>query len=98
MNDERLKEIEAEAKRRLDLWLKNSSFERMSAGGSRLRFDMSLGLIGFPFIKEDWMIDFNVFVTDNEFNSEQYYDKIINKLFNDAFKEQNTKIKIGIKS
>jgi hypothetical protein len=81
MKLERKLEIEQEAIKRLDLWLKNSNFDEMSAGGSKLRFDMSLGLFGgYPFDKENWMVGFDGFVTEKEFYSEDY-DEIITKLF-----------------
>ncbi|MFY8160232.1 MAG: hypothetical protein ACOVNU_02805 [Candidatus Kapaibacteriota bacterium] len=82
INNQRCKEIEAEAKRRADLWLLHSTFEEMSCGGSFMRFCMSLGLRGYPFRKKDWMIktDFNVFLTDEEFKSTQF-DEIIVKLY-----------------
>ena len=83
MNNQRFKEIEVEAQKRLDLWLQHSSFDEMSVCGSYMRFDMSLGLLGYPLKKEGWMneSDFNVFVTDKEFNSPQY-NEIVKKLFN----------------
>jgi hypothetical protein len=82
ITNERIKEIEVEAKRRLDLWLLNTSFQEMSCGGSYIRFHMALGLRGYPFGKRDWMADgdFNEFVSEKEFNSPQY-DTIISKLF-----------------
>ena len=81
MKKERKSEIEQEAKRRLNEWLKNSTFDEMTISGSRLRFDMSLGLfLGYPFEKENWMVGFDGFVTEEEFDSKDY-DEIITKLF-----------------
>ena len=83
MTEQRKKQIKSEATRRLKLWLYDSSFNEMSAHGSIMRFDMALGLIGYPFEKEQWMDkdDFGVFVTNDEFNSPEY-DTIIEELFN----------------
>jgi hypothetical protein len=73
MNIERKQEIEKEAKRRLGLWLKHSSFDEMTIRGSYMRFSMSLGMIGYPFAKEKWMEDgdFERFITDDEFDSDE---------------------------
>jgi hypothetical protein len=80
MTQKRYNKIKTEAVRRLELWLLNSSFDEMSVGGSLMRFNMSLGLLGYPFEKEKWMIDFNKFITEDEFDSEQY-DEITYNLF-----------------
>jgi len=81
MTSERQTEIYNEAKRRLDLWLQHSSFDKMTACGSFLRFNMGLGMMGYPFEKESWMgDDFKSFVTEDEYNSE-LYDVAIDKLF-----------------
>lgn len=80
MTEQRQIEIKKEATRRLNIWLENSSFDKMSVNESLLRFDMSLSLIGTPVIKENWMINFNKFVTTKEFNSKEY-DAIIKELF-----------------
>ena len=80
MTQKRYNQIKTEAVRRLELWLLNSSFDEMSVGGSLMRFNMSLGLLGYPFEKEKWMIDFNKFITEDEFDSEQY-DEITYNLF-----------------
>lgn len=83
MTNNRKEKIKEEAQRRLNLWLKHSTFEDMSCDGSKMRFDMSLGLSeGYPFDKPDWMKGqkFNSFVTESEFNSKEY-DSIIYQLF-----------------
>ena len=89
MKEQRKNEIKAEAKRRLELWLSNSSFDDMTVHGSLMRFDMALGLIGYPFEKEQWMDkdDFGVFVTDYEFCTPAY-DLIIEDLFNKCIDEK----------
>lgn len=83
MTTKRKEKIKAEAQRRLNLWLKHSTFEDMSCDGSKMRFDMSLGLYGgYPFERPEWMKaqKFNSFVTESEFNSKEY-DSIIYELF-----------------
>ncbi len=84
MTTKRQEKIRTEAQRRLNEWLENSTFDEMSVGGSKMRFDMSLGLFqGYPFIKPDWMKTkkFNGFVSEEELNSKEY-DVIIDQLFN----------------
>jgi hypothetical protein len=84
MTKERKLEIKQEAQNRLNQWLENSTVDEMTIGGSRLRFDMSLGLFGgYPFEKESWMIGFDGFVNEDEFNSDDYNEIII-----ELFKEQ----------
>jgi len=87
MEIQRKQEIEQEVKRRLHLWIENSSFEEMSAFGSYMRFEMSIGLIGYPFEKKNWMKDndFERFITDDELRSDEV-DTIITYFFNIANK------------
>jgi hypothetical protein len=83
MKKERKLEIQKEAKDRLNQWLENSNFEEMTCGGSRLRFDMALGMLGgYPFEKETWMVGFDGFVTEKEFYSDEY-EEIMTKLYNE---------------
>lgn len=88
MDYTRLLEIKNEAERRLNQWLENSSFDEMTTKGSRLKFDMSLGLMGgYPFEAEKWMKgDFDGFVTLNEFNDPDY-EFIIDELFEKTLEE-----------
>lgn len=93
MNLERQQEIKEEAKRRLNQWIENSTIDEMTVSGSRLRFDMSLGLLGgYPFKKENWMIGFGSFVNQDEFDSNEY-DEIVDELYHLAMeimqKEEN---------
>jgi hypothetical protein len=93
MTEDRKKEIKEEAKRRIDLWLSNASFDEMSVHGSLTRFNMAIGLLGgYPFEKEDWMTesDFDGFVTEDEFNSIEY-DDIIEQLFQDCMSKKGSK-------
>jgi hypothetical protein len=87
MTNERKVEIINEAKRRLSLWLENSTFEEMTFYYSQIRFHMALGLIGYPFEKPEWMKDkgFDKFISKVEFDSGDY-DKIISDLFDEALK------------
>jgi hypothetical protein len=86
MTKERKQKIKKEAERRLNEWLEHSSFNEMSVQGSRMRFDMSLGLYGgYPFEEPKWMKDksFTDFVTEDEFDSYDY-ERIIINLFESA--------------
>lgn len=86
MTDNRRIEIYSEAKKRMELWLNNSSFDEMTVMGSRLRFDMALGLYGgYPFELKPWMKeeDFQGFINEDEFDSPEY-ESIISQLFEEA--------------
>jgi hypothetical protein len=74
--------VKKEAKKRIESWFDNSDFESMTVCGSRMRFEMSLGLNGYPFKKESWMKkgQFNKVVTDEEFYSNEM-DNLISELF-----------------
>ena len=88
ISENRILEIYTEAKRRMNLWLSNSTFDEMTVMGSRMRFDMALGLYGgYPFEKPEWMKDkaFDNFITESEFNTSEY-EEIINQLFEKAKK------------
>lgn len=90
MTNERLLEIKNECKKRVELWLKNESWDRMTVCNSLLRFQMSLGLIGYPFKKEKWMKndEFNRFITDEEYDDYEV-DEIIIDLFYE-YQKSNT--------
>ena len=85
MTEKRLQKIRDEAIRRLNLWFIFSDFDQMCLG-SRLKFEMQLGLTGYPFVKKAWMKNqnYNMFITLDESNSNDYND-FINKLFNKAY-------------
>lgn len=83
MNLERQQEVKEEAKRRLNQWIENSTIDEMTVSGSRIRFDMSIGLFGYPFEKENWMVGFDAFVNQDEFDSNEY-DEIIDELYHSA--------------
>ena len=89
MSIERLNEIKLEAKKRLNLWLYYSNFEEMTLNFSQIRFEMAIGLFGYPFEKEYWMSknEFNQFVTEDEFDSNEV-SIILNKLFKNQIKKQ----------
>jgi|688.fasta_scaffold122780_7 hypothetical protein len=86
MTEKRKKEIIIEAERRIKLWLDNSTFDKMAVFGVRYtitKFDMSIGLFGYEFVEiPEWMNidDFKQFVTEDEFESSDYYE-IIHNLF-----------------
>jgi|DEB0MinimDraft_10_1074344.scaffolds.fasta_scaffold138151_3 hypothetical protein len=87
MTKERKNEIKKEATRRLNLWINAEGFDEMTVGGSKIRFDMALGLMGgYPFEPRSWMkeVDFSGFVSRDEFDSNDY-DTIIDELYLDAY-------------
>lgn len=85
MKLERKKEIFNEGIVRISKWLENSTFEEMTVYYSMIRFNMAVGMIGYPFKKEAWMLDsdFNRFVSDQEYDSPEY-DDIMNNLYDIA--------------
>jgi hypothetical protein len=99
MTNERQIEIIIEAKKRCNLWLTNSTFDEMTIMGSKMRFAMSIGFLGRPFLlpKEikNWLKpkDFVRFVTDKEWQSKEI-DIIIDTLYNYAFEVSIGKQKI----
>ena len=74
MTSKREYKIFLEGLRRVKLWLLNESFEEMTCSGSRLRFEMALGLFGYPFEKPQWMKSekFNKFITEEELKNPNY--------------------------
>lgn len=92
MKKERKKEIQEEAKRRLNLWVSNSSFDDMTCGGSYLRFEMALAMKGYPFKPEEWMDknDCNSFISDEE-NKDPEYNQMLRELFEESAKKWLTK-------
>lgn len=93
---EREYKIYEEGHRRVVLWLQNETFDEMTCYGSMLRFEMALGLFGYPFEKPEWMKKekFIKYITEEELNNPKY-NTIINILFveakimNDNLKKQN---------
>jgi hypothetical protein len=86
MEEKRKKEIINEIQRRLNEWLKYYKFDEITVSGSLMRFEMAIGLNGYPFVKEKWMKNknFNKFISDEEFYSNEY-----NKIINDIFQLNN---------
>ena len=82
MSEERYNEIWNEVVLRTGLWLENSTFEKMTVGQSMMRFEMAIGLDGYPFAKESWMTNdqFNKFLNEGEFDDPNY-DFIITNIF-----------------
>ncbi len=72
MTTKRSLEIQNEISRRVNIWLDNVSLADMTCGYSKLRFEMAIGLLGYPFEdKPEWMNinDFKKFVTKKEYES-----------------------------
>ena len=84
--------IETELRHRLDMWIKHSTFEEMTCGYSRLRFEMSLGADGYPFEPREWMTsrETKKIVTDGQFRSDDYED-IISNLYLEAYEKYGEK-------
>jgi hypothetical protein len=82
MEEKRKTEITNEIQRRIGEWLKYSTFEEFTVQGSFMRFEMAIGLNGYPFVKEEWMKNknFNKFITDDEFYCTEY-NQILNNIF-----------------
>lgn len=76
MTEKRKQQITDEVNRRVNLWLTNSTWNEMTCHGSYIRFNMSVGMRGYPFAKEEWMEknDFKKFITEEEDDSEFYND------------------------
>jgi hypothetical protein len=75
-------DIYEEAKRRLELWLKQESFYDLFSD-DRMEFEFLLALYEFPYLKEEWMgEDFNQFITEDE-NDSDVVQYILDKLFYD---------------
>jgi hypothetical protein len=86
MEEKRKTEITNEIERRISEWLKYATFEEFTVQGSFIRFEMAIGLNGYPFVKEKWMKNknFNKFISHKEFYSNEY-----NKIINDIFELNN---------
>lgn len=81
MTKDRQKEIKLEAERRINLWLQNSTWAELTEYGSYQEFNYSLMLFGFNYKRKKWMgDDFKIFVSQEEFYSNEY-DKIISDLW-----------------
>jgi len=95
MDKNRKEEILYELVNRTNQWLDNSDFEEFTCNGSLMRFEMALGMLGYPFLKkEPWMgqNDFNTFISEDEFEDEDY-----NYMLSEIFKlaRHNEKLVIG---
>jgi hypothetical protein len=82
MEAKRIGEIKDEAERRVKLWMMNSSFDKMTTGGSKMLFEMAIGARGNPHQMKTWMTsnDTKSFVTPEEFTSSTY-NQIIKELY-----------------
>ena len=95
MEAQRMQEIKDEAKRRVDLWLENMSFAKMTVSGSFVRFNMCVGAVGYPFQPEARMNpdDFKRIITDEECDSPEY-DEIMRELFRGYYGMKKKKKKV----
>jgi len=70
MTEKRFNKIRNEIERRTNILIQNKGVDFHS--NSFILFNMHLSMLGNPFVKEKWMIDFNKFITDDEYNSKEY--------------------------
>ena len=80
-------EFRENLKARLVRRLEKQSFDELTVGGSKLRFDMALAIDGYPFeIPEgENHADYEPLLTSDEYMS-GYYDEVINEVFEEAQK------------
>ena len=92
MTEKRKKEITEEVKRRVNLWLTNTDWNEMTCYGSYIRFNMSVGMRGYPFEKEEWMNknDFKNFITDKEDESD-FFNELMTDMFYHSQKQKPIK-------
>lgn len=93
MDKNRKEEILYELVDRTNKWLDNSDFDKFTCNGSLMRFEMALGMLGYPFKKEAWMGEnnFNRFITEDEFEDEDY-NYMISEIFELARHNEPLKI------
>ena len=74
-------------KLRLKNRLKTQTFDEMTVGGSKLRFDMALAINGYPFRipRHADEKDYTALLTDEQYQSGDY-DDIIDEVFFEALK------------
>ena len=70
---------------RLEKRLQSQSFDELSVGGSRIRFDMALAIDGYPFELPDGAIeeDYEPLLT-TEYYMSGTFDDVIDEVFNKA--------------
>jgi len=92
MTEKRKQEITDEVKRRVNLWLTNTDWNEMTCYGSYIRFNMSVGMRGYPFEKEQWMNknDFKNFITDKEDESD-FFNELMTDMFYHSQKQKPIK-------
>lgn len=76
-----------ELKKRLSKRLKSQSFDEMTVGGSKMRFEMELAINEYPFeIPEgESEKDYESLLTEEQYMSGDF-DKIIDEVFSEALK------------
>lgn len=75
---------------RLAKRLESQSFDEMTVGGSKLRFDMAMAIDGYPFALPDSanQADYERLLTTEEYMSGRY-DDVIDAVFKAAARESN---------
>ncbi|WP_299496416.1 hypothetical protein [uncultured Shewanella sp.] len=80
----RKKQFKKELTNRLNKRLETSSFDELTSNGSKLKFEMSLAINGYPFELDDKNPeDYQSLLTDDEYASGEF-DEIIHDAFLDA--------------
>jgi hypothetical protein len=79
MTDKRFYEIRNEIERRTNILIHNKGVDFHL--NSLILFHINLSMLGNPFHKEEWMINFDKFITDDEYDSLEY-DFITLKCYN----------------
>lgn len=74
-------------KARLKKRLQTKSFEQITVGGSKMRFDMELAINGYPFElpKGADEKDYKALLTEEQYMSGEY-DDVIDEVFREALK------------
>ena len=83
-----IEEFKKTLKERLAKRLETESFDEMTMGGSKLRFDMAMAIDGYPFELPDGANekDYEALLTNSQYMSGKY-DAIIEEVYSKAYDE-----------
>ena len=79
-------EFKKALEKRLVKRLKKMSFDAITVGGSKMRFDMELAINGYPFDLPEGAVegDYEPLLTDDQYMSGEF-DDVVEEVFNKAF-------------
>ncbi len=79
------KDFKKTLEERLFKRLKTQTFDEMTAGGSKLRFDMAMAIDGYPFELPEGAVeeDYQPLLTNEQYMSGEF-DEVIDKVFSKA--------------